>query len=300
LAEKEKVAEVVNAAGAIYADTILQEAKNLDAKGETTTADALIEAMSERFRISGGGNSDESHKEDKGEKETQLVAGEYFPGICHNCGEKGHKSVDCPKPRLGFSGTCNLCNRRGHREKDCWEKEENASKRPKGWKSRLGDKQEGSNVGVELMIACVEVGTIDDESTKGKLTCIKAGSGENELTCMMAGDSEKKESTCMMTGDGKNESTCKVAGDYKCLTCIMAGNAHTEKMCVNFTGESTDLKIGAAKTEKFEQGRLSEGVKSAPRFSVGLERFENFNYCAAELGMFCCDTILRKRIVRST
>ena len=296
LAEKEKVAAVVNAAGAIYADTILQEAKNLDAKGETTTADALIEAMSERFRISCGGNSDESHKEDIGDKETKLVAGDYFPGTCHNCGKKGHKSVDCPKPRLGFSGTCNLCNRRGHREKDCWEKEENASKRPKGWKSRLGDKQEGSNVGVELMIACVEVGTIDDESTKGKLTCITAGSGKNELTCMMAGsekkestcmmagDSEKKESTCMMAGDGKNESTCKVAGDYKCLTCIMAGNAHTEKMCVNFTGESTDLKIGAAKTEKFEQGRLSEGVKSAPRFSVGLERFENFNYCAAESG----------------
>jgi hypothetical protein len=88
----------------------------------------------------------------------------------------------------------------------------------------------------------------------------------------------------MMAGDGKNELTCKVAGDYKCLTCIMAGNAHTEKISVNFTGESTDLKIGAAKTEKFEQGRLSEGVKSAPRFSVGLERFENFNYCAAESG----------------
>ena len=122
LAEKEKVVAVVNAVGAIYADTILQEATNLDAKGEVTTADALIEAMSERFRIGGGGNSDESHKEDTGDKETKLVAGDYFPGTCHNCGEKGHKSVDCPKPRQGFSGTCNLCNYHGHREKDCWEK----------------------------------------------------------------------------------------------------------------------------------------------------------------------------------
>ena len=109
----------MNAAGAIYADTILQEAKILDAKGEATTADALIEAMSERFRISGGGNTDESHKEDAGGKETRLVAGDYFPGTCHNYGEKGHKSVDCPKQRQGFSGKCNLCNCRGHREKDC-------------------------------------------------------------------------------------------------------------------------------------------------------------------------------------
>ena len=33
-----------------------------------------------------------------------------------------------------------------------------------------------------------------------------------------------------------------------------------------------------------KRAALSEGVKSAPRFSVGLERFENFNYCAAESG----------------
>ena len=37
--------------------------------------------------------------------------------------------------------------------------------------------------------------------------------------------------------------------------------------------------VGSGKGEE-----VSEGVKSAPRFSVGLERLGNFNYCAAESG----------------
>jgi hypothetical protein len=44
--------------------------------------------------------------------------------------------------------------------KDCWEKEENADKRPKGWKSRLGgehasaavDQDSGTEFGVEFLL----------------------------------------------------------------------------------------------------------------------------------------------------
>ena len=86
-----------------------------------------------------------------------------------------------------------------------------------------------------------------------------------------------------MAGGGKNESTCKVADDYKCLPCIMAGNAHIEKTCVYFTGVITDLKKGAAKTDKFEQGRLSDGVKSSLHLSESLDRFADLKYCAAGL-----------------
>ena len=55
LAEEQKVAAIVNAAGADYADVIQQETKTLTANGDAVTADDLVEAMSERWRISGSG-----------------------------------------------------------------------------------------------------------------------------------------------------------------------------------------------------------------------------------------------------
>ena len=61
----------------------------------------------------------------------------------------------------------------------------------------------------------------------------------------------------------------------------MAGNAHVEKKCVNFMEVSTDLKKGTAKTDKFEHGRLSDGVKSALHLSESLDRFADLKYCTA-------------------
>jgi len=74
-----------------------------------------------------------------------------FEGICHICKQRGHKAANCPKKRQGrgrggrrgtkekiekFEGTCNLCGRYGHKDTDCWDRDENASKRPPGWKKR--------------------------------------------------------------------------------------------------------------------------------------------------------------------
>ena len=98
---------------------------------------------------------------------------------------------------------------------------------------------------------------------------------------MVAGDGEQIESTCVMAGDGEHKLTCKVAGNDKCLTCIMAGNDHVEKKYVNFMGVSTDLKKGVAKMDAFEQGRLSDEVKSALHLSESLDRFADLKYCAA-------------------
>jgi hypothetical protein len=306
MAEEQKVAAIVNAAGAIYADVILQESKTLEANNEPVTADALAEAMSERFRISGGGNK--SDTEDKVRvKETALAATNYFPGVCHNCNKKGHMAVDCPEERRQgsggqrFAGSCNMCDTQGHREKDCWEKEENANRRPKGWKSRLGNKREAAGTCVEIMLCRVDIEDI--ESTKGELTSIMAGNHQNKSTSIMAGDEKKEsqESTSIMAGDdmkltsimaGNNTQltsimagndtslTSIMAGNDKRLTSIMAGNNNVAKKSDDFIEvSSTELKTNVEKSVKdFEQGGVSEfDIVALQSLEIG-ESSEGFTY----------------------
>ncbi|PHH54275.1 DNA-binding protein HEXBP [Ceratocystis fimbriata CBS 114723] len=37
---------------------------------------------------------------------------------CYNCGQQGHRRVDCTEPRV-FTGICNACNEAGHMRRDC-------------------------------------------------------------------------------------------------------------------------------------------------------------------------------------
>ena len=120
---------MVKAAGKYYADVIRHETLR---KRTSVTAEDLIKAISETYRIASGGDKEDS--DDDSVKETSLVTG-VFPYKCYNCGEQGHITKDCPekkkKRRPGkFTGACDLCGEIGHRKKDCWEDQVNANKRP--------------------------------------------------------------------------------------------------------------------------------------------------------------------------
>jgi len=91
---------------------------------------------------------------------------------CYLCGSKKHKAYNCPKKTQTNTGggngggnggektqhkgqnianvKCYFCQQKGHISKNCFEREDNASRRPSKWVSKLkGDKRETGTIAVE-------------------------------------------------------------------------------------------------------------------------------------------------------
>jgi hypothetical protein len=106
---------VVKAVGKHYAQCIQAETLRV---GTSVTADDLIEAMYETFRIAGGCDEDDSD-EDAGVhgNETALVTGSVRYN-CYNYGKNGHKAHKCPEKKASgpFSGKCEECAKPGHKK----------------------------------------------------------------------------------------------------------------------------------------------------------------------------------------
>ena len=156
IVEKHKVAAIVIAAGKDYGNVIREVTWRLEEAGKNVEADVLIEAMCSKWRICGECKSSSSDDDDNAlGAEASLGTTAVFKGDCHACGKTGHRAKDCPDRG---NSKCGLCGQRGHREHFCWEKEENASKRPSGWKSKLEKKSdsESAGTGVEVLLASID------------------------------------------------------------------------------------------------------------------------------------------------
>ena len=88
----------------------------------------------------------------------EMSLGAFADIVCFECKEKGHKSYQCPKKKgkRRFNGKCNNCGKTGHKDATCWEKEENADKCPKNWKSSLNNTNNTGNTNGEAASVCAD------------------------------------------------------------------------------------------------------------------------------------------------
>ena len=159
IAEVQQIAVILNAAPKTYHEILTGERLR---HGNALTVEHLRVAMNLHWRIIGGENQTK-------EEGSELVLS-AFSGICFRCNKQGHKAHQCQSGNNGkgnsgkkkFNGKCNLCGTRGHKEKDCWHKEENASQRPKNWKSNKLEQANAAvdanngNSGVEFMLSMMD------------------------------------------------------------------------------------------------------------------------------------------------
>ena len=128
LSKEELIAVIIDAAHEDYQSVLTAEQRRL---GTSIELADLQSVMNQQWRALQGSNSGE----DEDGEELNLSA---FNGVCFKCGKKGHKANECRSniKRTGgkFNGKCHHCGKKGHMAKDCWQKEENAHKRPKGYK----------------------------------------------------------------------------------------------------------------------------------------------------------------------
>jgi hypothetical protein len=236
--EKSKVAIVVKCGGQRYAGVIRSESKDIKReKGRDPTANELVKAMSDEWRL-GGGDNPSADDTVIDPNEASLASGETGDK-CYNCGEQGHKAYMCPKKNGNananrgsderFNGKCHYCNAKGHKAFKCWEKEENAHLRPKGWKSKMGGVGTGvAAAKIEVLIVAAEVQgksvSAEDECKsaslmhlEGEEACILASLAAEEDECMVASllaSAEKtREEECKMASlkTSSDENVCKMA-----------------------------------------------------------------------------------------
>ena len=305
LSNEQKIAAIVSAGGVRYAEVIQSETRRKKAFGDDVTADDLIEAMEEVWRLGGCGKKKKDPEDSDSDDEEVALGAVDGSMICYKCHQKGHKANKCPNKSAGgggrFPGKCHHCGEMGHKAAACWEKPENERLRPAGWKSKM----ETAGAVVEVLIVNVEAVDTEDESMMASLQVTKV-EDENKmvplpkdvsktasLEDLMAGDESKmapfsdddvceKESVCKLASLHENAS--KMA-PLKCDTWIKTGVKYASKMAslepgnnigddrkmATFDGFSSEECMLASTGNKLggsetsEQGGVSEGTGNCAR-----------------------------------
>ena len=230
----------------------------------------LQATMDDFYRLCGGKQGSKT----KGE--LALVEAE-IAGNCWNCGEQGHKKVNCPKLAQGgnrtnkhkkgkFKGKCNKCGKVGHKEQDCWLDEKNASKRPSGWKRPGGEHAaaavDSDGQGIELLLCQMsfptEVGLLKDPNV-----WIYDTAATNDFTPHKQGLTNLRQAAAddgVVVGNGASANT-EMYGDLPAIWCDKHGNEQQDLLMqgVGWTPRTAFNLFSASK--RWKQGWSSGSDK---------------------------------------
>ena len=207
--EEDMIAHTMLTTPEIYLDTLTQ---TLTIFGDKVTMDDLKKALKLNWRLRH--KDDEIDDVSDIEKDGEVALSLNDVIVCDKCGKSGHLSKYCwtklSKEDLnggkfrgnnkdngrfnggrgnlcgrgndlgqGFKGKCNICVKVGHKEKNCFEKEENASKRSRGWKSTMA---EAGGSSIEICLSCIDNDTtINDDDLDTHI--IDIGSSDDNSAC---------------------------------------------------------------------------------------------------------------------
>ena len=133
--DEDLIAQILAAAPGNCASVLTTEQSIIESKGKKLTPEKLIKAMQKQFRIANKkGKRDETESDDYDKNEAKSEAA----------------LLNVKDGQRKFNGHCNECGQYGHKRVDCWELEKNKHLRPKWWKSK---KNEDEVSGVELCLA---------------------------------------------------------------------------------------------------------------------------------------------------
>jgi hypothetical protein len=133
--ERTELACLISKAPEIYQAAISTEARRFTRAGSVIEYSDALDVCRDIYRQVHGLQGLTKKKE----KEVQLFnkekgKGKHETGY-YKCLQKGHTISECTNSPHANAKQCNLCGLYGHKPEQCWEKDKNASRRPKGWKS---------------------------------------------------------------------------------------------------------------------------------------------------------------------
>ena len=144
--ERTELACLISKAPEIYQAAISTEARRCTRNGDVIQYSDALDVCRDIYRqVHGIDGLVSSNK--KKDKEVQLFTKDKSKGgkpggrrelTCYKCLQKGHTVTKCTNNASANAKQCPDCGLWGHDSANCWEKADNASKRPSGWKSRRG------------------------------------------------------------------------------------------------------------------------------------------------------------------